>query len=111
MEAVRWTNASIAAIWRTFDDRRRETQPDAPMLLDMMDSANLEKSTICSQLVRYPQCVAHATAFLATVACRPGGMRFGTAADSPPDTLPAREYQCDVNLLVSILYSSEGLTP
>ena len=96
MKAVRWTNASVAAIWRTFDDRRRETQPAAPMLMDMMDPAKLEKSTICSQLVRHPRCVAHATAFLATLACRPGGMRFGTASDSPQNTLPAREYDATV---------------
>ena len=81
--AVRWTNASVAALWRVFDDRRRETEPNAPLLMDFLDSAKIEDTTICSQLVRYPQCIGHATAFLATLACLPGAARFetGTPAD------------------------------
>lgn len=65
-----------SAIWRSFDDRRRETAPSAPMLMDMVDAAALEQSSLCSQLVRHPRCTAHTTAFVATMTCKPGAARF-----------------------------------
>jgi hypothetical protein len=84
--AARWTNASVAAIWRVFDERRAETNPGAPAMLDVVDASKLESSTMCSQLIRQPECYALATAFLATLACAPGAANLERATRSVDPT-------------------------
>jgi len=81
--ALRWTNASVASVWRVFDDRRSEKNPSAPRMLDAFDEGDLERSSICSMLARYPACVARATAFLGVLGCAPGAVAY--APDLTPE--------------------------
>ena len=63
--------------------REAEKNPSAPRMLDAFDEGDLERSSICSMLARYPACVARATAFLGVLGCAPGAVAY--APDLTPE--------------------------